>query len=205
MTVFPNRYSPPATTDSSKPHERTSSSQVPGEKFRKLMQVSPVDKDSEQRGPFSLMEEEEEALAHATAPIAMTLQPGIIATTQVQNGVRLDEIQVLFEKMASAMVVMAASDESQTTLLLDNPDSPFFGTQITIREFSTAPKVFNIEIASNPAALAKIQEHQASLLATFQEGRFNFGVHRLDTRIQEQEDLPVFHLHEEEHKGGSEE
>lgn len=212
MTVFSSRHLTPPSTESSKPSDRAASRQPPGEKFRKLMQVSPVDKESRERDLFALIEEEnareeDEVPGLANLPVALPLQAGIQAPAALQGEIRLGEIQALFEKMASAMIVQNASGEAQTTLFLDNPNSIFNGTQITITEFSTAPKIFNIEIASNPLALSKIQEHQAAMLAVFQEGRFNFGVHRIDTHIREDGERPVFHFEEstqndKEPKGG---
>ncbi len=121
------------------------------------------------------------------------------------------EIEALFEKMASAMIVMSSPGETETTIFLDHhPSSLFLGTQITIREFSTAPKAFNIEIATHhPAALAMIDAHKQELLSAFHDGNFNFSVHRLETQLQPSEDRPVLHRKESgddtrDQKGGRE-
>jgi hypothetical protein len=97
------------------------------------------------------------------------------------------------------MLVMNASNDVETTLFLDNPhfaSSALFGTQITIREFSTAPKAFNIEIISNPGGVALIDAGKNDLLNAFREGNFNFTVHRFDTHIEQTPDRPVFHRKE---------
>jgi hypothetical protein len=96
------------------------------------------------------------------------------------------EVEALFEKMASTMLIMHASDEKETTLLLNNPEfssSPFFGTRITVKEFSTAPKVFNIEIAADQRALSLLATHKDALLAAFEGHKLPFSVHRLDTQL----------------------
>jgi hypothetical protein len=96
-------------------------------------------------------------------------------------------LEALFEKMASSMVIMTSSHEQQTSLVLDAPrfsSSCLFGTRITITEFSTAPKAFNVEILSNPEALALIQESSLQLLATFDKGNFPFTINRFDTHLQ---------------------
>lgn len=108
-------------------------------------------------------------------------------------------IEALFEKMASEMLVMCSSGETETTLFLDNPhfaSSIFFGTQITIREFNTAPKAFNIEITAFPTALAALGAGMQGLLAAFQNGKFNFSVHRIDTLVKQHEERPVLHRKE---------
>lgn len=108
------------------------------------------------------------------------------------------EVQALFEKMASTMIVMQTSGEAETTLFLDSPQfasSIFFGTQITIREFSTAPKAFNVEIVSTPSAIHAIDPCKNDLLSAFQNGHFNFSIHRFDTYIHTEE-RPVLHRKE---------
>jgi hypothetical protein len=94
------------------------------------------------------------------------------------------------------MIVMSSSNEVETTLFLDNPSSIFCGSRITIREFSTAPKVFNIEIASNAQTIATLDAARSDLLAAFQNGKFNFSVHRFDTEVQRSEERPIFHRRE---------
>jgi hypothetical protein len=119
------------------------------------------------------------------------------------------EMEAAFEKMASCMIVMDASKDMETTLFLDNPhfaSSALFGTQITIREFSTAPKAFNIEILSNPTGVALIDASKNDLLSAFRDGNFNFTVNRFDTHIEQTPDRPVFHRKEQgnqqEQRGG---
>jgi hypothetical protein len=92
----------------------------------------------------------------------------------------------LFEKMSGVMTVMTTTDVSETVITLNNPDyasSPFFGTQITISEYSTAPKQFNIELAGSPEAVAIFQENVDDLMAAFQGGNYNFKVNRFETRV----------------------
>jgi len=105
------------------------------------------------------------------------------------------DIELLFEKIACTMMVMSSSKEMETTLLLDNPTSIFYGTTITIREFSTAPKIFNVEILSSLAGIHAIDSSKNDLLSAFQNGNFNFSVHRLETFIH-REDRPVLHRKE---------
>jgi hypothetical protein len=108
------------------------------------------------------------------------------------------EIEAMFEKMAGTMIVMTSAGDAETTLFLDSSEfsqSPFYGTRITIKEFSTAPKAFNIEIASNALALQRINAHKPALLTAFAKGDFNFSIGRLDTEIQV-EDRPFFHRKE---------
>jgi hypothetical protein len=128
-------------------------------------------------------------------PFALFFQAGhsdthckTMASTAVDNSalIACSEIQVLFEDMASSMIVMTSNYEQETTVFLDSPKfaaSSFFGTRITIKEFSTAPKIFNIEIASNPAGLILLSAHKDALLAAFESHKLPFTVHRLDAQL----------------------
>jgi hypothetical protein len=159
-------------------------------------------------------EPETAAVLMATSPLVAQPVPFDPGFSNVATAPRVSispGIEALFEKMASSMILMCSSNETETTLYLDNPhfaSSVFFGSKITIREFSTAPKAFNIEIASSPAAIAALEAGKQDLLAAFQQGNFNFSVHRIDSHIQEER--PVFHRKESrdhdhrERKGGRE-
>jgi hypothetical protein len=223
MSVSPQELLRRISADlSDKSHESTLEPSDP--RFRELMKVVEVDDRPDgpnEKGIFSLLDDEEELCdGMYTPPMRLSAEMGEIALPAqlsapsvpgIAGTVRATpisaEFEVLFQKMASAMIVMNSSNEAETTLYLDNPSSVFFGSRITIREFSTAPKAFNIEIASGPRAIELIEAGKQDFLAGFQNGRFNFSVHRLDTHIQT-DDRPVFHRRESEdhgeQKGGGE-
>ncbi|NGX59413.1 MAG: hypothetical protein KR126chlam3_00564 [Chlamydiae bacterium] len=93
-------------------------------------------------------------------------------------------VQQLFERMVGVMTVLHETGISQTTLSLDNPQfehSVFYGAQIVITEFSTAPKTFNIELLGNQQAVDLMSANAEELVAAFQAGNYNFKVNRVDT------------------------
>jgi len=164
------------------------------------------------RSHFALPEEEEliEAPKIDNIPVCLAAPHTAVAAaaplTFSSNGVPAAsqpvqlpaEVEALFEKMAGTMLVLSSSNETETTVFLDSPqfnNSPFYGTRITIKEFSTAPKAFNIEIASSALALNAIDVHKPALLSAFAKGDFNFSIGRFDTEIL-QEDRPLFHRKE---------
>jgi len=105
------------------------------------------------------------------------------------------EVYQLFEKMAGAMILLNSSEMNETTLVLDSPQfsaSPFFGTEVSIKEFSSAPKAYNVSLSSTASALPILQAHLPELLAAFEQGDFHFKVHRLETEIRS-EHRPFFH------------
>lgn len=107
------------------------------------------------------------------------------------------DVAQLFEKMAASMLVLYASGDTETTLFVESRDSLFCGTRITIKEFSTAPKIFNVHISSTPSSLHLINAHKAALLTSFEQGKFPFSVHRLETE-QQANDFDEQSEHEQE-------
>jgi hypothetical protein len=94
------------------------------------------------------------------------------------------QVMELFDRMAGVMTVMTLSGMTETTITLNAPQfasSVFFGAQIIIQEFSTAPKAFNIQLNGNPQAVALFQGNADDLMAAFQAGNYNFRVNRLET------------------------
>jgi hypothetical protein len=156
------------------------------------------------------MEQNKENTERVEAPYSIpfalsSIKPSLYSSIPIRN-ILPAEIEAIFEKMASCMLVMSSSGEAETTLFLDNPhfaSSIFFGTKITIREFSTAPKAFNVEIASSSQAIIAIEASKSGLLSAFQNGNFNFSIHRFDTHIQNEE-RPVLHRKESEDRDNQE-
>ncbi len=118
----------------------------------------------------------DQALAQAPeAPGVETLTPYAVMNPQVQD---------MFDRMAGVMTVMQSSGITETTITLNAPQfasSVFFGTQIIIQEFSTAPQAYNIQINGSAQAVALFQGNVDDLMAAFQSGNYNFRVNRLET------------------------
>jgi hypothetical protein len=94
------------------------------------------------------------------------------------------QLQELFDRMVGVMTVMNMSGITETVITLNSPQfasSVFFGTQIIIQEFSTAPQAFNIQLNGEPQAVALFQGSADDLMAAFQAGNYNFRVNRLET------------------------
>lgn len=217
MSVLPQELMRKISSNTREPSENSSATHRPHGRFKELMRVEATDESTGGKNFFTLVEEDEEKIdgTPSIAP-ALALQSlssgtlsqalGVIAAPRVLSS----ELQALFEKMASTMLVMTSSRENETTLFLDKAGSVFFGTRITIREFSTAPKAFNVEIASHVSAMALIESGKQDLLAAFQNGKFNFSIHRLDTQIEHKQERPVLHRKEssdhghQDRKGGRE-
>lgn len=103
------------------------------------------------------------------------------------------EIFAFMEKVASEMIVMTSEKSMKTTLILDKD---VFGStllkeaEITIEEFSSAPKIFNVKITASPEAIARVRGHIEEFLKLFQERKFGFSINRIDTELSTSK--PVF-------------
>lgn len=151
------------------------------ETFKEWMQLGeeeemPIEKSEEQilLNPFMLLPS-----AHLQGK-----DSPLLAISSVNAPVLSVDAAQLFEKMAASMLILYSSGDQETTLFVENRDSIFCGTRITIKEFSTAPKIFNVHISSNPSSLHLINAHKAALLTSFEQGKFPFSVHRLETEQQ---------------------
>lgn len=93
------------------------------------------------------------------------------------------QIYALFEKMVGVITVMVESDVKETSITLNSPEfasSAFFGSQIIIQEYSTAPNQFNIQIIGNADAVKIFEGNAQDLLASLNSGKYNFRINRLD-------------------------
>ncbi len=94
------------------------------------------------------------------------------------------QVQELFDRMVGVMTVMNLSGMTETVMTLNSPQfasSVFFGTQIIIQEFSTAPQTFNIQLNGSAQAVALFQGNADDLMAAFAAGNYNFRINRLET------------------------
>lgn len=100
-------------------------------------------------------------------------------------------VEELFLRTCSEMLHMESTNSTKTILSLQSQafqDSPFFGGEVVIEEFSTAPHLFNVSIYVQAQAEAVIQTHAAEFMRFIQEGDFSFGIHRLETALLDADD-----------------
>jgi hypothetical protein len=108
------------------------------------------------------------------------------------------EILALFERMAVTLTAADIQGIHETMIHLNTPEfagSIFAGARIIIREYATAPKIFNIEFQGNAANMALFQASTSDMLAAFQHGQYNFKINRIDAGLLA-EDRPLFHRKE---------
>lgn len=88
----------------------------------------------------------------------------------------------LFETMVSTIMVLQSAGMKETTVQIPE----FANAQIVIREYSTAPLAYNIELIGNPEACAFFQRNLVSLQKAFQERKLRFSVNRLEASLSKE-------------------
>ena len=91
---------------------------------------------------------------------------------------------------------MKASGVSETVIKLNAPTgsrlSIFNGSEISIKEYSSAPKIFNIQFNGNPEAVNLVQGNLGNLMAALSDKEYNFKVNRFDIGLVSDKDEPLF-------------
>lgn len=109
-----------------------------------------------------------------------------IAITKVGTSVQWTQ---LFDRMVKALIHVDQNGIQETTIVLNREEfssSIFSGSQITITEFSTAPKIFNIHFQGGEQAVAAFQAHAADLARVFDQRKFGFEIGRIDATLPEE-------------------
>ncbi len=123
------------------------------------------------------------------APPLTTLAPA--AYTQM-----MPVLQEFFQKLVGVLTVMKASGVSETVIKLNAPAgsrlSIFNGSEISIKEYSSAPKIFNIQFNGNPEAVSLVQGNLGNLMAALSDKEYNFKVNRFDIGLVSDKDEPLF-------------
>lgn len=179
IELITTKCSSSAYSDAQRAHK------MPQKRFKECLDNGGASRDDDDQRPEEADEASSSVYSLLSQPIPdLSIQtPCIAAALPVSD---CTEVAALFEKMASTMLIMDSAGERETTLVLNSDQfatSALFGTRITIKEFSTAPKVFNIEIAADAAGLNLLTTHKDALLAAFENHKLPFSVHRLDTEL----------------------
>jgi len=107
------------------------------------------------------------------------LSPLVIAISPINS---LKEVETLFVQMVETMTTLYQEGHTETTFVLNRGNDSFLsGTEITILEYNTAPKDFNIQIKGSPEAVKLFERHLGGLVAAFNaEHHHPFKIHRLE-------------------------
>jgi len=132
-----------------------------------------ISKEPPQELPISLPP------THGIQPLQMA------EVTPPPSPLQNEQIAKLFAHMVSQITSVVRQGETHTTISLSGANfknSVFFGSQIVIKESSTAPRTYNIELyGATREAQALFEDNVDNLLQMFQEKKFRFNIHRIQT------------------------
>lgn len=139
-----------------------------------------------------LSKQKEEQPLSAAGPFQPISNPQINPTGEASSSISVEmepsvQMAHLFHELVEALIHIDHDGVKETTLFLEGDpfsSSIFEGTKIMITEYSTAPKIFNIHfMANHQNAVTILQSKISELTSAFQQGNFQFSVHRIDTSL----------------------
>lgn len=120
----------------------------------------------------------ENPLALAPPPPVPFSAP-LLSTEQIKAGAL--EVEVFFHQMVEKITTVQAQGLTTTTVILpENDTSILSGTEVTITEYNTAPKDYNISIKGSPEATVLFQAHLGELVTALNTEYRTFKINRLD-------------------------
>ena len=160
-----------------------------GKSFKEVMQESPsCMPPPPQPIPFrDESKEEKDVPAILSMPLSSPYLYPCYKAMEIQSlaPVYAAELSHLLEKLGAEMIFMHSDGISKTTLHIDAENVPplLKGCQISIVEYSSAPKTYNVIITASPEALKLLQSHVHEILSLFQERKFGFSINRIDMEL----------------------
>lgn len=139
------------------------------------------------RALLKAQKKKEELAAQMSGMLAMPTPLSEAALAAASQELKLDasaQVSQVFEKLIRKLIAVNESGVQKTSFFIGGEASSLFrGAKITITEFSTAPKVFNVYFEANEQALSLFRDHAGNLLTHLNEGPFGFSIHRLETGL----------------------
>lgn len=162
--------------------KETISQQIKETEEEKIIARKQVKKEQIGKQVTAAVQPPSTALGPSFIPPPATSAPGY---TQLNS-----EMLALFEKMVGQITIMLEpKGPTETTIHLSSPEyanSMFYGAQIKISEFSTAPRAYNIEFFGSPKNSAYFQKNISSLKAAF-KGEKRFSIESIAVSLLQEE------------------
>ncbi len=135
---------------------------------------------------------ENETLEGFCLPPPAFLTPNETTLSSISKISEVPEIvQDFFEKLISWIEHINSEGIKETTIILNRePSSIFSGTKITLTEYSSAPKIFNLHLSSSPEAAKLFQAHAQALINAIHHR--DFDIHRIDADLLSSEEFLIY-------------
>lgn len=116
--------------------------------------------------------------------VEKTIETSSVALKQVDHSTQMGQ---LYGKLVGQLTHMHKQGIKETTITLgdDFKGSIFKGAKVTITEYSTAPKIFNIQFTASLDAVNTFQAHAANLTNAMNNGQFGFKLHRVEGILED--------------------
>lgn len=163
--------------------------------FADLMVEDREEKPFRLKSPLDVIAEMEEAEEDEKAPLMAAPHTSptpfcAIYSPTSEKGVApiapSPQVAEIFDHIATRLTFIDEKGIQETTIELTDPHyakSPFYGATITIREYSTAPKTFNVYLTASSVAVSLFQTHASALIEAFPYGKGKFSIHRYETHL----------------------
>lgn len=146
--------------------------------FKEMLSKQKLEQPVSAAGPFSSLNPFILTSSDADPSLSVELKPSI-------------QMSQLFHKLVETLIHIDNEGIQETTLFLEGDpfsSSIFEGAKITITEYSTAPKIFNIHFFADQKGLAVFESKLGELASAFHRGNYNFQVHRIDTSLSSEDE-----------------
>jgi hypothetical protein len=164
----------------------------------KTMPAAPEPLDEEKKNAVLSSSDTREIAINAPSSMAPT-EPTKVEEPEAKEELSLPEdppppythlhpdVLDIFERLVGAMILLNESGIRETTIIIaSSKEKPsiFDGAQIKIKEYSTAPKQFNIELSGTSKAVDLFRDNMQDLKAALDDVPYAFKVNRLETSIK---------------------
>lgn len=144
-----------------------------------------VYRETKIKKPESDKEEQTPTIAPMTPVALLSHSSPLLALSKIEG---IQEIETAWHQIVESMTHLDNAGIQETTLVLQSSkESILSGTEITILEYNTAPKDFNIQIKGSPEAVQLFTKHLGELVAAFNSEYRPFKVNRLDLYLNKKE------------------
>lgn len=167
-----------------------------GEKTAPVSSISDTQTDSSKQDQGEKKGGAQTASASIIPLFPTDVQPMVQAAATQAAPYLSPDTMALFQQMVGTIYVMnSRTGISTTEVLLNSPafaNSKFFGSTITIEKYATAPDALNIRLSGSTEAVNAFNQNLPSLMAAFEQNKFQFKV-RIETAYKmDKVDRPVF-------------
>ncbi len=184
-----------ASNESHDSATREASARAKQTRFREHydMKVEKIEEEKKHRSIFELIAEENPFAApmkfSLSSPCDAVQSANIMPLSKTQSDWIVAETDV-------AIIHCIKNGIKETSVRLDGTSfigSPLEGVELIIKEFCTAPLIFNLEFRGSPSAMSFLQPHLLTLSAVFHaDKKKEYSIHRIEL---ETEDSSPFLFH----------